>query len=158
MTIEILNSYSEVVDLIGDKIDDSSIAINVAQNAAGQFRVEIQPRKQYLDADNKLQFDEVWITKDGDMKQVQDLTEDHVKNILRMLLKAEREARMEYVNQLASVMEQALAEDEDLEEDEAVQQLREAISAKLAKDNGTDTPDLDIPESSFFVGAPNTLQ
>lgn len=54
--------------------------------------------------------DETWITEAGERILVGDLTEDHAKNILRMILKDERQRRdffeNEMVPKIESLMEQ----------------------------------------------------
>ncbi len=44
--------------------------------------------------------DEVWTTRDGDQIKVGDLSETHAKNILRMIIKTERERKDDVENYL----------------------------------------------------------
>jgi hypothetical protein len=153
MTIHTFNHYPDVVSFIEDKVDDPTIALNISQQADMTYKVEVQPRKQYLDQSNNTCLDEVWITRDGEMLQVQDLSEAHVKNILRMILKTEREARMRYVEQLAEQLQAAFNDD-----DEDLSELREAISARLAEDSNKAPDKTEISPDSFFVEPTRTLQ
>jgi hypothetical protein len=49
--------------------------------------------KTYIAHDGKEYPDETWLTEAGDLVLIQDLTADHAKNIIRMMLRKDREAR-----------------------------------------------------------------
>jgi hypothetical protein len=44
--------------------------------------------------------DEIWITKDDHKIKVADMTEKHVKNVLRMILRQRREKQLEEENNI----------------------------------------------------------
>lgn len=73
--------------------------------------------KTYTAHDGKSYTDEVWLTDAGDLMLVQDLTEDHAKNVLRMLLRKER-AAFELVS---SLMSSGKIDLEDLENGDTIQ-------------------------------------
>lgn len=57
-----------------------------------KFEVQWEVRKKYIAHDGKEFLEEAWMTEDGQMIQIQDLTEAHAKNILRMILRQRRES------------------------------------------------------------------
>jgi hypothetical protein len=50
---------------------------------------------QYTAMDGKSYAEEVWVTRDGDMFNIKDLSEDHCRNIIRMLIRQQRDAYAE---------------------------------------------------------------
>lgn len=59
--------------------------------------------KTYTTFDGKEFVDERWTTQAGELLLIQDLTPDHSKNIIRMMLRREREAQ-EYFENLAEIL------------------------------------------------------
>lgn len=57
-----------------------------------KFEVQWEVRKKYIAHDGKEFLEEAWMTEDGQMIQIQDLSEAHAKNILRMILRQRRES------------------------------------------------------------------
>jgi len=57
-----------------------------------KFEVQWEVRKKYIAHDGKEFLEEAWMTEDGQMIQIQDLSEAHAKNILRMIIRQRRES------------------------------------------------------------------
>jgi len=55
--------------------------------------VQWQEHKTYKAFDGKEFPDEVWLTEDNRLLQIQDIEPEHCRNILRMMLRKEREAK-----------------------------------------------------------------
>lgn len=66
--------------------------VGALETSPDTFEVTWQDRKTYVAQDGKEYPEEAWMTQDGRVIQIQDLTEDHAKNILRMLLRQRRES------------------------------------------------------------------
>lgn len=71
-------------------IQDKNYVTGV-QNQDGSATVSWVPVKNYVAVDGKEYPDEAWITQKGEMFLIADLTEAHAKNILRMIIRRDRE-------------------------------------------------------------------
>lgn len=69
--------------------------------------------KKYIAHDGQEFKDEVWLTEAGDLVLVQDLSEAHARNILRMMIRKDR-AAFELVTNLMSSGALSNGDDEDL--------------------------------------------
>ncbi len=67
--------------------------VDISKLADGTFRITWLENKQYISIDNKEYTDEVWTKEDGTMIACQDLDHEHAKNIIRMILRQDRESR-----------------------------------------------------------------
>lgn len=83
--IEALNEFLEPM-LKGEFV------VGAKEIEPNKFEVQWEVRKKYIAHDGKEFLDEAWMTEDGQMIQIQDLTEAHAKNILRMILRQRRES------------------------------------------------------------------
>jgi hypothetical protein len=84
--------------------------IDVLQTVDGSFRITWIPNKMFTSFDGKEYVDEVWTKEDGTMISCQDLEPEHAKNIIRMMLRNERECRrveQEIMEQLQTAMQGA---------------------------------------------------
>jgi hypothetical protein len=79
--------------------------IDVLQQVDGSFRINWIENKLVKTPDGNEQIDEVWMKADGTLIVVQDLEPEHAKNIIRMILRNERERRA-----MESQMMEAFAE------------------------------------------------
>ena len=95
--------------------EEKKYIIDIRPLPEGQgYSVQWQEHKMYTAQDGKEYHDEVWVTQEGKLVQVQDLTEAHCRNVLRMLLRQEREADARMSELAAKVLEQlGNLEDED---------------------------------------------
>ena len=71
--------------------------------------------KTYIALDGMEFPDERWTTKEGEMLLIQDLTPDHAKNVIRMMLRQERNSR-EYLEYLAEILNNCAESIEDTKE------------------------------------------
>ena len=94
----------------------------------GGYNVEWFEHKKYVAFDGKEYPDEVWTTEKGEMILIQDLTEAHAKNIIRMMLLNERMQTQAYSAMLDS--------------------LRAAIMSGDTEDNSTEPTNDPAPAAS----------
>jgi len=87
--------------------DEKKYIIEVLQLAAGGYAVQWQEHKMYTSLDGKSWPDEVWRTEDGRILQIQDIEPEHCRNILRMILRQEREAE-EHLKELTGILKNAI--------------------------------------------------
>ena len=81
----------------------------------GGYNVEWFEHKKYTAQDGKEYPDEVWMTEQGEMILIQDLSEAHVRNVCRMMLRNERLQRQAY-SALLDGLQSAIMGDEADEE------------------------------------------
>ena len=120
---KIVNTVEEVQPFIDTLQGETKYIVDVLEleNNAG-FIINWQEQKFYTGYENGEQYpDEFWMTKDNDMIQIQDLSEDHCKNILRMIIRGNREmaeAMLEFKAKLLSEsIQSALSDDDDDDDD-----------------------------------------
>lgn len=107
-TLEEAKSFTE--DLMSEK----KWAITVIQTTAGKYLAQWIEHKKYTARDGLEYLDEVWTTVTGEMKLVQDLEPEHARNVIRMMLRQDREA----AESLNALVQQLAAENEDKEWDD----------------------------------------
>jgi hypothetical protein len=91
--------------------------VDVAKTVDGTFRINWVENKTYVTHDGKEFVDEVWTKEDGTMIACQDLELSHAKNIIRMILRQDRERRTMEA-QLHDQIQAALQLIEDNEDDD----------------------------------------
>jgi hypothetical protein len=72
-------------------IDEKKYAIGAQPNADGTFTLQWVEQKHYTAIDGKTFPDEIWTTKEGEMIHIQDLSPEHARNVIRLILRSERE-------------------------------------------------------------------
>jgi len=88
--------------------EEKKYVIWVRSNPDGiGFIVNWQIHKTFITYDGKEFPDEVWQTEAGDLKLIQDIEPEHCRNILRMILRQEREDQAS-MSSLAAQMAEAL--------------------------------------------------
>jgi len=85
-----LKTHGEVVALV-DSLENKDLVIDAVKMPDGTYVVQWMPVKHYISLDGKKYPDEVWITKDNEMLNVQDIELEHLRNILRMTIRKNRE-------------------------------------------------------------------
>jgi hypothetical protein len=93
--------------------------IDVVKTDDGTFRINWVENKMYTAIDGKEYVDEVWTKEDGTMIVCQDLELEHAKNIIRMIMRNDRERR-KIEQEMMAEMQQAiklLAADEGEDEE-----------------------------------------
>ena len=83
--------------------------VDVMKTVDGTFRINWVENKMFTAFDGKEYADEVWTKEDGTMIACQDLELDHAKNIIRMILRNEREQRKAQQEMMES-LQQAMAQ------------------------------------------------
>lgn len=153
-----LDSAEEALVFIAELITEQKWLILPAIEEDGKFVVEYIEQKMYTAIDGKEYPDELWITKEGVPLFIQEMSEAHVRNTLRMILRNQRMVEQRLVEIFSRVNQDE--EDEVLLEDipddsgtdadnEIVRQLKSTLS-------GYDHPDMPVPATA--VKGPITLQ
>lgn len=91
--IKEVDSIEEAEAFILPMMSENKWAITVLQGENGKFLIKWIEHKFYTDQSGVQQYDELWISKDGNLTLVQDLNLEHAHNIIRMFLKEERLAK-----------------------------------------------------------------
>jgi len=87
-----IGTIEEAQTFVDALYKEEKYIIEVLQLAVGGYAVQWQEHKSYTAYDGKVWPDEVWRTEDGRLLQIQDIDPEHCRNILRMMLRQEREA------------------------------------------------------------------
>lgn len=111
---EEVDTIEEAEAIVNPLLAENKWSITVAITPAKKYLVQWLERKMYTAQDGKEYPDEVWMTIDGEMKLIQDLEPEHARNIIRMMLRNERERAQEFKDLFARVAAQIA---EDLDED-----------------------------------------
>lgn len=85
-----LMSESEAQEFL-ENLAEEGRYVAMAQPVGNQFEVQWIEQKNYTAIDGKEFPDEVWVTKEGEMKLIQDLEAEHARNVIRMLIRRQRE-------------------------------------------------------------------
>lgn len=102
-----VETIEEAQTLMKSLYDEKKYIIEVLQLASGGYAVQWQEHKMYTAYDGKVWPDEVWLTEDGRLLQIQDIEPEHCRNILRMMLRQEREDT-EQLKELAGALKNAM--------------------------------------------------
>jgi hypothetical protein len=82
------------LDAFLSTLNDKRYVIDIEQlSDNGAYIVQWQEHKTYISHTGEEFPEEIWTTEAGDMLQVQDIPVEHCRNILRMILRNERETR-----------------------------------------------------------------
>ena len=120
----------------------------------GGYNVEWQEHKKYTAHDGKEYPDEIWVTEQGEMILIQDLSEAHVRNVCRMMLRNERLQRQAYSALLEGLQSAMLGGDEgDEAPTDLIADLELAGDLAPADTEGSFT----LPEDVFEVKGNTTL-
>jgi hypothetical protein len=112
-------TFPELEAFVNPMIAEKKWAIDIRQNTnTGAYLACWIEHKNYTSHDGQVYADEIWTTIDGDMKCVQDLEPEHAKNVLRLLLRNEREQRA-MIQQALRAMAAEVADEEGEPEEAA---------------------------------------
>lgn len=104
---KVCNSFEEMEKFIEPLISEDKWFIDIRRvKDTEQYTVEWVEHKEYVSHDGKVYRDEVWITKDNVPYFVQDMSPEHARNALRMMLRNERH-RNEMLSQIHQALEGA---------------------------------------------------
>jgi hypothetical protein len=81
----------EAANELVESLSASDNTASVTKTINGDFSVSWIKNKSYTTIDGKTFSDEVWQTEDGKLIAIQDLEPEHAKNIIRMILRKDRE-------------------------------------------------------------------
>ena len=84
----------EAQDFVNSLLEHGKYVVDVQEKKDnGGYLIQWQEHKTYKAHDGREFRDEIWLTQDGRLFQVQDLSEEHCRNILRMILRQDRETQ-----------------------------------------------------------------
>lgn len=109
-------------------IDEKRYVMSALPNEDGSFTLQWMEHKHYTAQDGKTFPDEVWTTKEGEMLLIQDLSPEHARNIIRLLLRNEREKQAMMEEILDKVMSEV---QEDLDTEEIQEPVSENVGHTL---------------------------
>ena len=128
MNKKICATPAEAKELFEKVIKEGKVATIVPAADGVSYQVQWIDDKNYIAQDGKEYPDEVWVTKEKEMIFIQDLTEAHAKNILRMIIRQDREALiveeklrqkiMEHINSAVSGEDEILDKTTELSEED----------------------------------------
>lgn len=93
------------------ELQNKGFIVNAHQLSNGTSIVRWIPKQKYIDHDGVERDEEVWVTRDNGLINVADLSPEHARNIIRMILRQDREAQQAYNNaltQIADALETAM--------------------------------------------------
>lgn len=83
---------AEVDTFVNPMLDEDRFIIEIDDLVDGSYLVKWQEHKTYVAVDGIEYPDEIWVTKDDQLLQIQDIEPEHCRNILRMILRNGRES------------------------------------------------------------------
>lgn len=91
---KIIRTAEELEKFIAPLMLEGKYAIDIQElpNGAG-YKVQWQEHKTYTAQDGEVFPEEIWFTEAGEMLQVQDISVEHCRNIVRMIIRNERKMR-----------------------------------------------------------------
>ena len=112
-----VQTFEEAEAIVNPLLAEKKWAVSVIQKTDGSFMIQWMEHKKYTALDGKEFFDEVWTTEKGEIKLIQDLEPEHARNILRMILRKEREAT-EVMQDIFKEMAENYGDGEGFDEDD----------------------------------------
>jgi len=89
-----IKTFEELESFINPLLAEQKYVVEIRElPEKSGYTVEWQEHKTYVSYDGKVYPDEIWTTEDGRVLLVQDIEESHCRNILRMILRRERELK-----------------------------------------------------------------
>jgi hypothetical protein len=99
-------TINEMDDFAKPYSEDPKYIVDKWKKDDETYVLQIQEQKFYAGyQEAKMYPDEVWYTEDGTMIQIQDLTGEHMRNIIRHIIRKERETKEAIRNMMAQVTE-----------------------------------------------------
>lgn len=109
---------TDELELFVNKLIGEKQVVEVFELPEGMgFEVQWIEHKSYTAQDGQTFPDEIWTTKEGEMKLVQDLEPEHLRNVLRMILRQERESRKSLEGILEQIVDEWSTKVDDEEEE-----------------------------------------
>lgn len=85
-----ITGLANVEDFVDELMDSGEFIISIIEEEEGEYVVDWSKHKTYTTDEGDDVFDEIWVTKKGDLKLVQDMDHAECMTALRLLLKLER--------------------------------------------------------------------
>jgi len=114
-----VQTFEEAEAVVNPLLAEKKWAVSVSQQLDGSFVIQWVEHKKYTAQDGKEFYDEVWTTREGEMKLIQDLEPEHARNIIRMILRKDRESA-EKLNSLFKMMTEEFMDDDETDDDSFV--------------------------------------
>ena len=114
-----VQTFEEAEAVVNPLLAEKKWAVSVIQQLDGSFVIQWVEHKKYTAQDGKEFYDEVWTTREGEMKLIQDLEPEHARNIIRMILRKDRESA-EKLNSLFKMMTEEFMDDDETDDDSFV--------------------------------------
>lgn len=115
MNKKTIDTYEDLINFLRPLQEAQKYLIDVHETN-GKFDVQWAEHKKYTAQDGVEYHDEVWLTKENELKFIQDLEPEHCKNILRMIIRNERklqESIQELSSKMGPMLTSMLADDDD---------------------------------------------
>lgn len=91
---KVFTDNAEAEKFLNDLISEKKYVIDPVELSDGAgFEIQWIEQKNYTSFNNEILPDSAWVTEIGEMIMIQDLSEAHAKNIIRMILQQEKENR-----------------------------------------------------------------
>jgi hypothetical protein len=113
-----VDTIEEAEAIVNPLLAENKWAVTVAQTKDNKFIVQWSEHKMYTAQDGKEYHDEVWTTKEGEMKFIQDIDPEHARNILRMIIRQDREDKKALDEMYQQVIERLTVGVDDEEVDD----------------------------------------
>lgn len=130
-------------------------AVDAFRLEDGTFRLTWIELPKYTAQDGKQYTDEAWVTKEGDVIAVQDLSEAHAKNIIRMMLRQQREQAI-FKEQFLRRLQEGLLGTYD--EDDEVLGGAMITDPTSPTDTEAQQDAFSVPGDAFYIKGSDTLQ
>lgn len=122
--------YQDAVNFAAEKISEQKYIVHLRQLGT-EYAVIWQEHKDYIAQDGQSYPDEVWVTQDGEPILVQDLTEDHCRNIIRMVVRQYKEEQMVAEIALSAIQDMIANGDHEFHEGVPISASPEDVADKI---------------------------
>lgn len=115
METKTINDYDELVEFTMQLASNDKVSFDITSlpDQSGWVVKWIQ-LKTYITHDGKEFLDEAWVTKAGEMILIQDLTPDHCRNIIRMMIRNQREQALAVLKATLGNALETMQDDDEL--------------------------------------------
>jgi hypothetical protein len=100
-------------------LEEKKYVMQASENTDGTFTLQWMEHKSYTTTEGNTFPDEIWTNKEGEMIHIQDLSPEHARNIIRLIIRNGRERRAMMEEVLGQVLGN-LQEDSTEETEEPV--------------------------------------
>lgn len=104
--------YQEMKSFVEELLNSKKYYCAVDQVSDG-YQVKWIEIKNYVSQDGQEFPDEVWETKEGELVLIQDISEDHAKNIIRMIIRNQRNMMKSLEPIMAEIAQQISNQSDD---------------------------------------------